>query len=387
MFTPIKLKLTDRGYKTIKYHHPWIYQKSLIFSKNQNKKLKTGAAIELEYNNLNVGIGIYFENSLYAVKMIEFGEYAKWSEIKNIITKKINDALKYRKFLSCDNNCRLFFSEADGLPGLIIDRYENLIVAQYSNTGILILKDIINEILKSKFSEFSIIEILENGNKNWIKNEITLPICVEMDNIKFLINPLSGQKTGFYLDQRANRNFIAEYIKPQMAVLDAFAYTGAFALYALKKQANVDIIESNNKCIELFEKMRVLNNFQNCGIYQGRVDEILKSLQYLQKKYDVILLDPPALVNSANQKNKALKYIYYLFADALKLLKDSGIITVSVCSYALTDEQLKQTLLNAASVCNKKFNIIAERSASLDHPIPLHFPEANYLKFLVMKLY
>ncbi|HPQ20160.1 MAG TPA: hypothetical protein PKX90_12940, partial [bacterium] len=162
-------------------------------------------------------------------------------------------------------------------------------------------------------------------------------------------------------------------------VLDAFAYTGTFALFALKQGALVDVIEYQQKNIDLFKRMCELNSFKNYKCFTGRFEKIILKIS---KKYDFIFLDPPALVLNKKQKKRALQYLHKVISQSLCHLKVNGKIVINVCSYALTDNELKKTILSAACLNKSILRIIYENRAALDHPVLLNFLEGDYLRCL-----
>jgi len=377
------IKLNDKGYNSIKLLHPWIYQRSCV---NIPNNLSNGELVAVEYKDNIVGVGFFFSNSLFALKILEFN--CSDIDLKKIVRKKIENALFLRKDKLQEKNCvlRLFNAEADGIPGVVIELYDKILVIQYHNSAVEILDKLIIAQLTDllNITDISIFEIRANNQRGWLLNPRHLPFECEIDGIKMLID-FNLQKTGYYLDQRENRKFIQTIVKNGMRVLDAFAYTGAFALYCLKADAIVDIIEVSKNSCEIFAKTCELNNFRNYNIFCGRVEKILAELP-ADIKYDLILLDPPALATNKNQLKNALKYISKIFELSLTKIKDNGIITVSVCSLALTGIELKQTLVSSAAKHNFRLRLLDERRAATDHTILLNFPEGDYLRFLALQV-
>ncbi|MBP7652302.1 class I SAM-dependent rRNA methyltransferase, partial [Candidatus Dependentiae bacterium] len=362
------------------YMHPWIYQKSCL---NINSEFNTGDFVFVSYKNKINAAGFLDKNSLYALKIFEFNVEPEKFDVKACLKNKILKAVSYRNSIGYNKVCRIVHGEADGIPGLFIERYENLIVIQYSFKGIYNFSNLITEIIIELFDDISIFIISPDNEKKIIYGNIKLPVKIEIDNVKFYINP-DGQKTGFYLDQRINRINLSNYVRKGMRILDSFAYTGGFALYCMRRGAVADIIEYNKRYVDQFEQNCELNGFMQSQYkcYIGRTEEIFKRLD---SKYDIIFIDPPGLVSKSNQKNNALKYIYNLFIDAISLLNSEGIISLSVCSNILTDDSLNRTIMNACAAKKERFRIIYENRSSSDHPVLLNFPEGDYLRCLAFQ--
>lgn len=375
------IQVNERGKKSLDYKHPWIYQKSCIIN---NTKINAGDIVFISYKNDIQAAGFFDGDSLFAVKILEFNVNPENFNIDTIIKTKILKAAEYRKKIGAGDVCRLVHGEADGIPGLFVERYGEQIVIQYAFNGIYGLKENITNCIKELFPDCPVYEINPAREKKIVSGKPEFPIKIEMDGIKFYFNP-DGQKTGFYLDQRVNRINLSKYAKENARVLDAFAYTGAFALYCMKNGASADIIEYNKKYSEQFAQNCALNGWRESRyrIYNGRSEEILKTLDC---KYDMIFLDPPALVSKKHQIKNALQYIHNIFIEAAGMLKPGGIISVSVCSNSLTGDSLNRTLMNACAAIGKQFRIIYENRAGLDHPAILNFPDGDYLKCIGLQM-
>ncbi|HOL48662.1 MAG TPA: methyltransferase domain-containing protein [bacterium] len=373
------IEINERGLKSKYYFHPWIYQNSC---KKIPDDLEDGELLFITNNAKKIGIGFYEANSLYAIKILEYFEEfdEKNFDLEKIIRKKIEKAIEYREKIKCEKMFRIFYNESDGIPGLTIDKYENLIVIQDHIEGVYRIRNIIEKIIKEKYSECFFYIISPRKKREWLgEKKCELPYQINYNGINFLINLESGHKTGFYLDQLNNIKYLSQFIRSGDLVLDAFAYTGTFALFALNQGAYVDVIEFQQKNIDLFKKICELNSFKNYNCYIGRFEKIILKLE---KKYDFIFLDPPALVFNKNQKKKALQYLHKIILQALNNLKINSRIAINVCSYALTDNELKKTILSAACSNKSILRLIYENRAALDHPVLLNFLEGDYLRCL-----
>ena len=293
---------------------------------------------------------------------------------------------------------RLFYSESDGIPGLVIDKYGDFLVFQISSTGAEFWRDAIIEAciklgISETFFERSDSEVrrLEGLPQNigllW-GNEPPELIEIHENNIHFLVNIKTGQKTGFYLDQRENRRKIKEYVKNKR-VLNCFCYTGGFSLNSIKGGAKeVTSIDSSGSALILAKDNMKLNQFNTESHHwiEGDVFKELRLMRDRGEKYDLIVLDPPKFaptVHSIERANRAYKDINLL---AFKLLNPGGILLTFSCSGGVNSDLFRKIVHGAAVDAGVNVLILEQLHQDRDHPIPLHFPEAEYLKGLVCQI-
>ena len=291
---------------------------------------------------------------------------------------------------------RLIHGEGDNLPGLIIDVYEKSTVVQAHSVGMDSDKMMIVEALKN---------VLGNDNlKNiYYKSEGTLPFKADIDSIdgylyggkdvdavsienglKFNIDWLRGQKTGFFIDQRENRSLLEQYSKNR-DVLNMFCYTGAFSVYAIRGGAkSVTSIDSSSKAIRITDD-NVAINFDDTSSHTSAAMDAFKYLREMDDNaHDLIVLDPPAFAKHRGAIKNALQGYKRLNAAAIEKIKTGGIIFTFSCSQAISKEQFRLAVFSAAAMTGRKVRIMHQLSQPADHPINIYHPEGEYLKGLVL---
>lgn len=370
----------------------WIYKNEII---SDIENIVAGSIVkvyEIKTNRL-VGTGYINQQSIISIRLLSFQDE---NIDENFIKKRIRKSLKYREeFLGLKDNYRLIFSESDFLPGLIVDRYNKCLVIQIATAGMEKLKDSIIKILDETCNPEVI--ILKNDSPARIKEGLKLekkiikgtldelPV-IDEDEVKFIFDPIEGQKTGFFLDQRDNRLFLKSLINSGEG-LDLFSYVGAWSIHLAKKGANVIGIDISEKAIELSRENAKLNNLsEKCKFIKADVFDFLKWEIKKGKNYDFIIVDPPAFVKSRVERKDAIKGYLSLNTIALRLLKKNGILATSSCSQHISDAEFSD-IIKEALITNKKTGILIHKGTqSKDHPILLSMPETAYLKCLILQV-
>ncbi|MEO0185068.1 MAG: class I SAM-dependent rRNA methyltransferase [candidate division WOR-3 bacterium] len=362
-------------------NHPWIFSNEIIKTEDPSP----GEVVKVEERKKVIGTGFYNPHSLISVRLFS-QEEEDFS--KEFVLNRIKNALTLRSDLG--ESFRLIYSESDGLPGLIIDKYNNYFVAEINCLGMDKRKGMVYEILKELFNPKGIyekseenlrkLEGLESESKA-IYGKIPELVEIEQDGIRFLVDIINGQKTGFFFDQRENRKKIAEFARGE--ILDCFCYTGGFSLYAAKK-GRLLAIDSSEKAIEIARKNALINNLE-CNFECADVFKTLRKFQNENRKFDTIILDPPSFTKSKRKKFDALRGYKEINLMAMKLLNDTGILFTSSCSYHISNEEFQSMLRDSAKDAGREFIIIQQGVQAKDHPILLNFPESNYLKALFLK--
>lgn len=314
---------------------------------------------------------------------------------------KINTAYQMRKTMGFSNNpkttCyRLIHGEGDGLPGLVVDIYDKVAVIQSHCAGIYLLKDVIAQAIKDVMQE--------NIEAIYDKSSGTLPSSSEIEakdgfilgnsgkeaiitenNLKFNVNWHEGQKTGFFIDQRNNRELVRHYSKDKR-VLNTFCYTGGFSVYALSGGAKeVVSVDSSSKAVELSCKNVELNFPNNSAPHIGITIDAFNYLKELENhKFDLIILDPPAFAKHQKATTNALQGYKRINLSAIKNIAPGGILFTFSCSQAINKEQFRNAVFSAAAIAGRKVKILHFLSQPEDHPINIYHPESEYLKGLVV---
>jgi 23S rRNA (cytosine1962-C5)-methyltransferase len=290
-------------------------------------------------------------------------------------------------------------SESDYLPGLIIDRFEDRFSVQIFSLGMSLLKNDIIEILRDNFKAKFIIEKNDNELRALEGLEKEEKIVLDftdsddktfeltIDDIKYRLDLINGQKTGFYLDQAANRKLVRDYVRKGDDVLDLFCNEGGFALNAAYAGAeSVIAVDSSEHAIKMsFENAR-LNDFKNIEFVCKDVFEFYNDIFQESKRYDVVILDPPSFTKNKKNVIPALKGYQELNQKAMRLLKPSGILFTFSCSHHIEERNFEIMLMKAASQARRKIKILEMQNTSYDHPILPSMPETKYLKSYVLNV-
>jgi len=370
--------------------HPWIF---------------SGAIERIEGEMESVGVADIFDNKK---NWLARGLYNPKSQIRvRLLTWQNEDidgdffarrlahahALRQRNLSASTNAYRIVNGEGDFLPGLIVDRYGGFLVCQFFTAGMALFRnDIVDFFTKDNAIE-GIFERSEGrvGDEEGLEPAIGVlkgesppeTITVEENGFKFLVDIRRGQKTGFYLDQRDNRAFLSTAVTNR-SVLNCFSFSGAFSVYAFAGKAKeVVTLDSSKPALELAEQNLELNGFTS------EPGEILKGdafayLKEVDRKFDLIVLDPPSLAHRRSDIDAATGGYKFLNLHALKHLSPGGLLLTFSCSQHLSIDLFQKVVFGAAVDARRKANIIKRLSQPIDHPVSLHHPEGEYLKGLAL---
>ena len=378
----------------LKRFHPWVFSGAIA---GANGKLNEGDVVRIVSNeNELMGYGHYQIGSI-AVRMLTFREekidHAFW-------VTRLSEALRLRKALQltgrADNNIyRLVHGEGDRLPGLVIDVYGKTAVMQAHSVGMHMSREQIADAL---------IEASEGLIENvYYKSETTLPFKADLhqengflrghdegnvaveNGLKFHIDWLRGQKTGFFVDQRENRSLLEHYAKGRN-VLNMFCYTGGFSVYAMRGGANlVHSVDSSAKAIDL-TRANAEMNFPGDARHEAFAEDAFKFLEQAGSNYDLIVLDPPAFAKHKDALPRALKGYTRLNAIAFRKIKPGGIVFTFSCSQAVNKDQFRLAVFTAAEQSGRHVRILHQLHQPAADPINLYHPEGEYLKGLVLEV-
>lgn len=365
------------------FNHPWIFSNEIV----RVEDVAPGEVVKVEERRKIIGTGFYNPHSLIALRL--FSEIEEEFD-KDFICEKLKKAKELRN--SMGESFRLVYSESDGLPGLIIDKYNDDYVVQINSLGMERHKETLYKILIEEYTPKGIyeksdealrkLEGLEPINKI-VYGDIPELVEIEQDGLKFLVDIRNGQKTGFFFDQRENRQKIKELAKGE--VLDCFCYTGGFSVYATEK-CQVLGIDSSNRAIDLARQNANLNKL-NCNFECQDVFDALRKFVNNKKSFDTIILDPPSFTKSKKKKREALKGYKEINLQAMQLLSEGGLLFTSCCSYHISSPEFADMLRDAAADAKLRFIIIKQGRQSKDHPVLLNFPESDYLKSFFLQTY
>jgi len=394
--------VTKKAELSIKNGHPWVYDTEIT----AGEQVENGAVIDVfSQKGAYLGSGFYSEKSKIRIRLLSANANDKYDEA--FFERRLRYAVNYRKTVMRDDFacCRLVFGEADGLPGLTIDRFGSVLVAQVLSYGIDIRKEMIFRLLYQILTEAG-----ETGDGIYERNDVAIrqleglaeykgwyegvPHIAQTkteiieNGIKYEVDFENGQKTGFFLDQKYNRLAVSKLAKDKN-VLDCFTHTGSFALNALKGgAAHVTAVDVSESAIALAKRNAALNGFdKNIEFVAVDVFDLLPALAETKKNfYDFIILDPPAFTKSRKTIKKAAGGYKEINYRAMKLLPRGGYLATCSCSHFMRSELFVKMLKEAAAEASVQLKQIEARQQCCDHPILWNVPETDYLKFYIFQV-
>ena len=388
----MKIYLKKNKEESLKRLHPWIFSGAIL---KMDEGIAEGDVVDVVgYNGEFIGKGHYQIGSI-AVRMLTFSE----EEIDEAFWQnRLSSALQMRIAIGVADNknndtYRLVHGEGDNMPGLVVDCYGKTAVIQAHSVGVHYQRNMIAKALK---------EVLGDRVENvYYKSETTLPFKADLgqeneflfgnmdenialeNGLKFHVDLLRGQKTGFFVDQRDNRMLLEKYSVGKK-VLNMFCYTGGFSFYAMRGGATlVHSVDSSAKAIEL-TKANVELNFPGDARHQAYCEDAFRFLDKMGENYDLIVLDPPAFAKHKGALRNALKGYTRLNMKAFEKIKRGGILFTFSCSQVVTKDNFRNAVFTAALQAKRKVRILHQLHQPADHPINIYHPEGEYLKGLVL---
>lgn len=391
-----EVTLKKGGGRELKAGGMWIYDNEIdTFSDG----VTDGGLVELhDFDGYFMGIGFVNRKSKITVRMLSRHE-------KNIdekfIEQRVRDAVDYRIKTVDTSSCRLIFGEADFLPGIVIDKFSDVLVVESLALGIDRLKPLIIEKLKQVLAEYDMpvrgvyersdakVRLLEGMErfKGFIGEEFDTKVEIVENGVKYYVDVQDGQKTGFFLDQKYNRRAIGNLCKGAK-VLDCFTHTGSFALNAgISGAASVLGVDASELAVNQARENAKLNGLEDIVHFQcADVFDLLPELEKKGEKFDVVILDPPAFTKSRNSIKNAVKGYREINLRGMKLVKDGGFLATCSCSHFMDPELFTKTIGEAARNVHKRLRQIENRTQSPDHPILWAADESLYLKFYIFQV-
>ena len=387
------VKLSTRGVARLQARHPWVYRSDVDIAEANG--VPPGAVVRvLDARGKFLGTALYSSSSQIAIRMISHGSVA---DLPALVAERIRAAIAYRKELVANTDAyRIVFSEADFLPGLIIDRYNDLVTLQILTQAMDVapVRAAIVQTLKQELQPAGIVERVEARIREleqlpplssallWGEKKSTE---ITMNGVRFLYDGMEGQKTGAFLDQRENYAAAAQYAHGE--ALDTFCYQGGFALHfalnSAAKCSSVIGVDSSRSALEMAEKNAALNGRELEWIEANAFD-LLRDYAAGNRRYDTIVLDPPAFAKSKRDLEKALGGYKELNLRAMKMLRPGGILVTCSCSFHVSAADFLKVVADAAQDAHKSLRVIEHRGAARDHPILLNVPETSYLQCLIL---
>lgn len=380
------VKLKKKEDRRILRGHPWVFSNEL----ERIEGMVPGELVDvLDHGGRFVGRGYINPHSLIAVRILT----NKQEEIDGaFFLRKIRAARALRNLFGFGDSFRALFGEGDGIPGLIVDKYADTLVVQASTAGIDQLQDLILAALKEEYNPKAIVLRNDTGareqeglsqEKKVVHGSVDGPVIIEESGLKYQVDVLEGQKTGFFFDQRENRQALKQIVKDRRT-LDCFCYVGAWSLNAARYGASEVIgLDSSQRAIDLATVNASLNgldvHFRTADVF----DE-LRSLEKKRERFGCIILDPPAFVKSRAKVREGLKGYKEINLRGMKLLEPGGFLVTCSCSHHIDQALFTEMLIDAAHSAGRPARLLEMRSQARDHPMLLAAKETQYLKCAIL---
>ncbi len=385
------LTITKGKEQSILRKHPWVFSGAIA---DETTELQDGDLVCLTTKKQQVlGIG-HFQHATIAVRMLSF-DYETIDQA--FYERRLQNAFELRKrigLLRADNNIfRLCHGEGDQLPGLIIDYYAGVAVVQCHSIGMYkqveliaaALVQVLDKDLKAIYSKSSdTLPKRQEVQDAYLFGAVEVPHLALENGVKYHIDWINGQKTGFFIDQRENRALLGKYAQGKK-VLNTFCYSGGFSLQALNNNAElVHSLDSSKKAIALTDDNVALNGFESK--HASIVDDAMDYMKDLPEDYDIIVLDPPAFAKHRDKRHQAIQGYKRLNAHAIRQIKPGGFIFTFSCSQVVDTQLFTNTVIAAAIEAGRSCRILEQLHQPADHPIQAFHPEGAYLKGLVIQI-
>jgi 23S rRNA (cytosine1962-C5)-methyltransferase len=377
----------------VKGGHLWVYSGEIA---SVDEGTQPGDLVEVrDFRRRFLGRGTYNPASAIAVRVLT--READEPVDRSFFERRVDEALAYRaRLFPGESALRLIFSEGDGLPGLVVDRYGSCLCLQIGTLGMERFRPLLLAILRDRLSPEGIYERSDLASRaheglppgeGVIAGKVPDVIPVMLDGIEFQVRLAEAQKTGLYLDQRQNRRFLLTLASGR-TVLDAFCNTGAFGLYALKGGARSVLgVDISAECVARAREHAEANGFSSSSEHlEANAFDLLHSLDRQGRRFGVVVLDPPAFTKSARNVEGARRGYKEINLRALRILEPEGLLLTSSCSYHLGPEDFLAILRDAVADSRRTARLVATRGQSPDHPIRPGVPETSYLKFALLSV-
>lgn len=382
--------------RTLKSGGLWVYDNEID---SITGNFDDGVLVDVhDFDGYFMGVGFINRKSKITVRMLSRHEH---NIDESFIEMRVRNCVDYRAHTIDMSSCRLIFGEADFLPGIVIDKFEDVLVVESLALGIDRLKPLIVDILKKVLKEygFNIRGVYERSDakvrlnegmecvKGFIGDEFDTKVQIVENGVKYYVDVRDGQKTGFFLDQKNNRAAIRPLCKGAK-VLDCFTHTGSFALNAAMAGAKSVLgIDASELGVKQAEENAKLNGVSDIVKFKcADVFEILPELEKNNEKFDVVILDPPAFTKSRNSIKNAVKGYREINLRGMKLVKDGGYLATCSCSHFMDPELFAKTIAQAAKNVHKRLRQIEYRTQAPDHPILWSDEQSLYLKFYIFQV-
>jgi 23S rRNA (cytosine1962-C5)-methyltransferase len=382
----LTVKVSPRGTSRLKNGHVWVYRSDIVSAEG----VLPGSVVTVrDHRGQLLGTALYSSSSQIAIRLISRDPVV---DLPVLLRQRIADAIAYREKVVHDTNAyRVIFSEADFMPGLIVDRYNDVLSVQILTQAIdaEIVRDTLVSELAGRLRPASIVERVDprvrqleelpQRSSALLKGEKTSTV-VTMNGVQFKFEALEGQKTGAFLDQRENYAAAAQYAYGE--ALDVFCYHGGFALHLASRCSHVAGVDSSRPALEVADQNAELNHREIEWIEANAFD-LLKDYSNSGQRYDTVVLDPPAFAKSKRELEAAMRGYKELNLRALKMIRPGGLLVTCSCSYHVSSTDFITMLADAARDSRRTARLLEVRGQAKDHPILLDIPETAYLKCVI----
>jgi 23S rRNA (cytosine1962-C5)-methyltransferase len=393
---PRKVIVNERAAKRLRDGHVWVYASDML---NDGGAMPGAIVHVVGPKDKILGSAIYSSSSQIKLRMLGREALRSEEELLQLVRQRLDEAVAYReKVVQNSNAYRLVFSEADRLPGLIVDRYNDVFTFQVltqawaaperKQTIINGLKEFAGaeNIVERADARIRELEQLPEMESGLVAGEKSSTVFT-MNGVKFHYDALGGQKTGAFLDQRENYAATAHYARGE--ALDVCTYQGGFALHLARVCEKVTAVDISREVLEVAEqneKLNAANNKTEIEWIEGNAFDLMRDYASAGRQYDTIVLDPPAFAKSKKHLESAIRGYKELNLRAMKMLCPGGVLVTCSCSYAVSEQDFLSVLTEAAQDAHRSVRILEKRTQAMDHPILLGVPETYYLKCFVLSV-
>ena len=390
---PLRLKKNEE--RRLRAGHLWVYSNEVDIKQTSLKDLEPGSAVRIEdARGHAIGSGYVNPHSLICARLVS--RDPKYTLDKSLLVHRINIALSLRDSLFTAPFYRLIHGEGDSLPGLVVDRFGEVLVVQITTAGMERHRDDIIVALQKVLKPTAIVLRNDSGSRqleglesyiDTAHGRLPDEIIIAENGARFLIDPLGGQKTGWFFDHRMNRARMQQYVKGRR-VLDVFSYIGGWGIEAAVAGASeVMCVDASQTAIDRIHHNAGLNDLGDAlASLQGDAFEALKNLRQARERFDVVIIDPPAFIKRRKDFKEGLNAYHRINQMAMQVLNKGGYLISASCSWHLKQEQLRDTILKASRHLDRTAQIVEQGHQGPDHPVHPAIAETGYLKAFIARV-
>ena len=386
-----RVTVTEKGERSLRGGHPWVFDNVI----ERETDCADGDVVDV-YSRKDRFLGLGFYNSRSRIRVRLLSRNANDRVDGEFFRRKVGWCVDYRRTVMGEDfdNCRLVFGEADGFPGLTVDRFGEVLVAEVLSLGMERWKDCVYDELLCLTGCTAVYERCDNPirdkeglprHSGFARGGLPGVVRIRENGLFFDVNYVEGQKTGYFLDQKDNHLFLRQFCR-DARVLDCFSYIGGFALNAAMGGAReVTAVDISESAVELIRRNAQLNGAQINAVCANCFD-FLRAQVKAGEKYDVVVLDPPAFTKAHANMANACRGYKEIALSAMRLLPAGGVLATHSCSYHMPEDVFVNTVLSAAQDLHRQVRVITLRRQDIDHPVLAGYPESHYLKSLWLQM-